>query len=172
MSFDEEDPEVAADLALRESSVFDRSRTRVEPAMLATWAPRVAFVGMWRCRGGKSFVCSSMIPVTEETIERWMMFNARLRDIGQSPIDSGEVLRCDRCVEAWRAQRPATIWDRVDAMAKLIQALKNSDRPEEEREIIKQLTAWNHPDVRGLLQAIAVRRATAPKATRSRRGMV
>ncbi len=172
MSFDEDDPEVAADLALRESSAFDRSRTRAEPVMLATWAPRVAFVGMWRCRGDKAFHCGAMVPVSECTMERWMMFNARLRSIGQAPIDSGDVLLCDRCFEELRRIRSAKLWERVDRIAKLIEALKNSDRPDEEREIIKQLTEWHHPDVRGLLQAIAVRRATAPKATRSRRGMV
>lgn len=155
----EPDPEVLEDLRLRDASERDPTRTRPTPALIGTWQPD-PMAGMWACRGlNAANPCPqrTMVPVTAADIERLLIFNAELRRLGQDPIDSGTVVRCEPCRRGIAHQRSLKLWDRVDAVADHIRQLKASPDPRREREIIKQLEAWGHPDVAGLLQVLSDR---------------
>lgn len=167
---DELDPEVQADLRLRSSSQYDSSRSRPSATALGTWKPDKP-AGMWRCRGRNAqHPCPwrSMVPVTAETIERLMIFNGQLRARGETPIDSGEVVRCEQCRAGIAEARPVILRKRVDDIAALIRKLKESADPCSEREMITQLEKWQHPDVPGLLRAIGEQRS-ANKGQRVRK---
>lgn len=171
---DEIDPEVLADLQLRASSQHDRTRARPSASLLGTWAPNEKPAGMWRCKGrgkGKE-PCpqNAIVPVTAETMERLLIFNGQLRKRGEDPIDTDDVERCIPCQRAINAARPALLRKRVDDMAVVIRDLKSSTDPRRERELIKQLETWQHPDVPALLQAIEDRqRGPSGKGARVRK---
>lgn len=155
MSFDE-DPEVLADLRLRESSAYDRERARpVDISKL--WSPPV-FVAEWRCRfpGPKSPAppCRVMIPVSSDDVERLQIHNDELSRRGEQPIETHEVMLCDahrKLAAEYRAKRLPELHTKLrDA----IQKLKQSNSPRIEKELIETLHKLHHPDVEGLLQAL------------------
>lgn len=155
----ERDPEIEQDRWLREDSTRDRSRNRVSEAAIGRWKPE-PIVGMWRCRGlNPSNPCPQRanVGVTADTIAQWMAFNAQLRKRGEDPIDSDEIVRCDACRRGIAHQRAPKLRERVEQVAQCIRDLKASPAPRKERELLKQLEAWNHPDLPGLLQAIEER---------------
>jgi hypothetical protein len=155
---DEIDPEVLADLRLRASSERDSSRARPSASLLGTWKPDEKPAGMWRCRGrgkGKAPCPSNaIVPVMADTMERLMIFNQRLRSMGEDPIDTDDVVRCDPCQRAINAARSGLLRQRIEEMAQVIRDVKASGNPRGERAKIAQLEKWGHPDVAGLLQAI------------------
>lgn len=165
----EPDPEVLADLDLRESSVHDRSRTRPTEYALGRWATD-ADVAWWYCKGlNKANPCpqKAIVGVTADVVEQVFRFNAMLRSRGEPPLDTAELVRCMACRRGIAAQRPAALRKRCDEMAECIRQLKASSDPRRERELIKQIETWGHPDVPGLLQAIDERRRGG-KSKRSR----
>jgi hypothetical protein len=142
---DEPDPEVIDDLKLRAASMFDRSRNARE----ARWVPPV-FVDKWPC---KTPACKKPVEITEETMDRYVMFNRMLAARSEEKLDFTQIVSCDSC----RAELTRTAPDRrrkqVDRMRPVIQQVKASKNPEAEIAAIRQLESWKHPDIAGLVQA-------------------
>jgi hypothetical protein len=83
------DPEVLADLRLREQSERDPSRSRVDPT---AWT-EPAIVEHWPCRGG----CGTMVGVTREAIDALASSNAMLARRREAPIAKTKVVWCPPC---------------------------------------------------------------------------
>jgi hypothetical protein len=149
----EPDPEVIADLQFRSQTERDPSRTR--GANYDWRAPEV--IGKWKCRNR---ACSTLCDVTEDTMARWADSNAMCERRGWPRIETHEVLVCDRCkllladklCDKRKAQREQT--------ATLIQRLKASSSPRNERGIVEQLEKLGHPDIVGLLEALEGKSST------------
>lgn len=155
----EQDPEVVADLQLRAATLRERGRAREMPA----YEPS-KIVDRWPCRA-----CKQPVEVTEDGVDRYQVFNRQLARQGEERLDHTKILFCDSC----RVEYQRTAADRrrgqVERMAVVIRQLKSSNKPEEERLMIKQLEAWGHPDVTGLVQAIRLR-LDGPKTKSKSRG--
>ena len=166
---DEMDPEVLADLRLRESSEHDKSRTRGEGVY--DWkSERV--IGMWRCRNSK---CAMHVPVTQDAYDHLEVFNRELAKKGEKPISTGEVMYCERCETEHKRTASIRRRNAVERMASVIRQLKAGekritiytretlegpwvpDRTVDEREAFEQLEQWGHPDVEGFRQALTAR---------------
>lgn len=156
---DEMDPEVLADIQLRAATMRERSRSRISGAAIGQWRPE-ADVAWWPCRGlNRANPCPqrTLVGVTSDVVEQLFAFNERLRRMGDDALDSSEVVRCLPCIRGIAAQRAPALRKRVGEVAECVRQLKASPDPRRERELIKQLEAWHHPDVPGLLQAIEER---------------
>jgi hypothetical protein len=147
MSDEELDPEVQRDLWLREASTRDSTRSRPSEKHLGEWAPEKP-VGKWKCRVPP---CGNFVDVTESTMEYWAMWNRHLMAKGESPLDTKTILWCDSCREQLAKRRSELLRKRVTELAECIKQLKASKDPRQERELIKQIEAWRHPDLQGLL---------------------
>lgn len=174
MSREPLDPEVVADLQLRAYSEHDRSRSRGDGVY--DWKPP-AVVTQWKCRTPP---CKVFVDVNTETVERWEIFNKRLRAAGEKPIGSHEVMICESCQAEHAKIQPLRLRKRVERMADVIRQLKAGDKviryktnegdvATNEADAFKQLRVWGHPDVDGLIAAIGDKRNAAP-AKRERRG--
>lgn len=156
----DDDPEVRADYELRARTERERGRSRGAVA----WT-RPVFVEEWPCR-----VCKEPVSVTQEALDQLRLFNGMLARRGEPILRTTEIMYCDSC----RAEFKRTAADRrrgqVERMRPVIQRLKRSSNPENERELIKQLEAWSHPDVPGLIQSIRDR--IASKGRKPERGEV
>jgi hypothetical protein len=105
------DPEVHADLRLRDSSEGDRTRTRT-----VAYAPPV-FVEHWPCKG-----CSVMVGITREVLDTHAMFNRQLVKRRESPLPKRA--QCDDCKR------------RDEDMARMEREAKEAARrPHEQREM-------------------------------------
>jgi hypothetical protein len=170
---DEIDPEVVADLKLRAYTERDRSRTG---SANYDWSKPV-IVTQWKCRTPP---CKTFVDVTEDTIERWEIFNRELARRGEGPIASHTVLRCDQCEADTRAALAINLRKQVDRMADVIRQIKagekiiryksqSGDHAVDEKTALEALKRWGHPDVPGFIAALAERRATN-SSKRERRG--
>lgn len=159
MSF-EEDPEVIADLRLRESSTRDRTRTgetKWQPPKIVEHVP---------CRAR----CGAMAEWTEEAEERFAMFNRMLASRMDAPLDKTRIVFCNACRAKGVGAAADSNRDRVAYMRPLILELRGEPAPkaEREREILEKLKKAGHPDLGGLVKAIAARRESKPQG-RTRR---
>lgn len=160
MSFDEEDPEVVADIRFREASTRDRSRSGE-----ARWqAPEI--VDRVPCRAR----CGSLVDWTEEAEERFAIFNRQLKRKMEAPLDKTKIVFCDGCRTKGLKAAAERNRDAVEFMKPLILELRGEPAPkgEREREIIEKLKKAGHPDIEGLCQAIKTRREHKPQS-RARR---
>lgn len=112
-----DDPEVRADLALRERTARERSDRRgpagldrgqdpdgLSPALARLYDSVPApVVEHWPCRGG----CGTMVGVPREGIEEFDAMNARLRAMRQAPVPKTQVMACPNCLRAEDAARQA-----------------------------------------------------------------
>lgn len=173
---DEFDPEVAADLAFRDASERDTTRTRTANY---DWKPdRV--VGAWKCRVPK---CTNHVAVTQEAYDQLAICNRRLAQVGEEPqIETSDVMYCDRCTVEFKRTAADRRRQHVDRMAEVIQQLKAGEsrirmRTNDGEQWLDELRAlealkhkpWNHPDVKGLEEALKRRRErdNKPNARRS-----
>lgn len=143
------DPEVLADLQLRESTVRERGNRRSAP--MPSWSPP-AIVGQWPCK-----VCKRPVDVPDAAMERFEAFSAALVRRGEQPLDEKRILFCDECRNEYIRTAPDRRRGQVERMRPVIVQLKNSRNPEQEWAAIKQLEEWRHPDVPGLVQSIRAR---------------
>ncbi|HVY79877.1 MAG TPA: hypothetical protein VG994_02755 [Steroidobacteraceae bacterium] len=140
-----DDPEVAADAAKQRASIRDTTRTRQPVRPIGG-----AIVAQWRCLAEG---CTEQCDVTEDAVFALETCNAELARRGEAPIAPAafcaqhEALRVDI-----RANRQA---ERREQMAKTIAQLKASEKPHGETALIALLRRQGHPDVDGLLAALA-----------------
>jgi hypothetical protein len=146
MSYTDEDPEVIEDLQLRARTMRERSGNRE-----AQYTAPV-FVSEWACRA-----CRELVPITADAMENWQRFNRMLAARNEAAIRTSEIVFCDRCRVEFRRTAPERRRGQVERMRPVIIKLKRSSNPEEEREAIKQLETYGHPDVNGLVAAIRAR---------------
>lgn len=144
MSEPANDPEVAADIALRNRT--ERQRSKI--ATLPIWH-RPEYVANWPCR-----VCATPVPVTADAVDTLERFNGMLSRRNETFIRTTEIMYCDGCRAEFKRSAAARRLGQVERMRPVIQRLKRSSNPESEQELIAQLKTWGHPDVPGLLQAI------------------
>lgn len=162
MSDEELDPEVLADLQLRESSTRDRTRTAREPRWI-----RPVLVESWPCRAPR---CGNSVEVTEEVVDGLKICNRELVRRGEREIPTDAIVLCDSCkliLEHYRLERRL---ERNKRIAENVRLLKGSANPRMEHEAIRQLQTDHHPDIAGLLDVLE-RRLNAERASkRSRKG--
>lgn len=147
------DPEVVADLRQRESTTYDSTRTRGNPA--AEWkSPDI--IAVWPCRIPG---CKVKIPVTQEALDNKAVFDRQLSRKGEEPLDIGKIMVCPSCLDFGQnsPERNVRRWQKLDRIAAAVNTIKNSQVPKNERESIEQLRRDGHPDVEGLVEAVASR---------------
>ncbi len=159
---EELDPEVVADLRLRASSMFDRTRTGAEPK----WE-RPRFVAEWACRNK---ACRVRVAVTQDAVDQLALCNRWLRDRGETPlIHENEVMVCDTCRVLLTEQRARNLTDRRERIKTNVRIVVGSKNPRDEKDAIAALTKDHHPDVPGLLECVESK-AKATPGKRERRG--
>ena len=147
------DPEVLADLRLRERTAAERSAA--SPALYA-WKPPV-FVGAWKCR-----TCEVLVPITTEDLERLAMWNRVLRSRKQEPIDHNRIVFCDACRDSLKAKAGDRRSEEARITGELVRELKAATNPDSERATANRLRDLGHPDVDGLLGALRERAGYGP----------
>lgn len=158
----EPDPEVLADLRLRESSQFDSSRTRTANY---DWR-KPADVDEWPCRA-----CGVFVGVTDEATHALEVHNRRLLQLREAPVESARVLFCPSCKARGVAMQPERNRKHVDALAELIREFKSDPppHPDREAELVAHMRLMHHPDVDGLVQAVKNRRENSGATSRRRK---
>jgi hypothetical protein len=173
VSDEEFDPEVAADLAFREASERDTTRTRGKGVY--DWT-KVKFVAMWRC---KRPGCVGTLEITQEAVDALETSNRELDRRGERRIATSEVVYCETCRKEFLRTAPDRRRAQVDRMAYVIQQLKagetriqvrdkDGERWLDEREAFDQLEKWGHPDVKGFEEALKRRRERDNKSNARR----
>lgn len=160
----EPDPEVLADLRLREESRHDPSRTRGRGAY--DWSPP-AFVGVWGCRRPG---CARLVSVTQEAVDYADQCDGWLRARSEDPLDRNRVAYCDLCLAEYKRTAPDRRRKQVDEMAVKIRELKESRDPHGERDLVDQLQRMGHPDVSGLVQQLSEQRALENASGKRKKG--
>lgn len=160
------DPEVLADLELRDASMRDRSRSRRAEATLGRELPAPP-VAWWTCRAPR---CGQLVGIPEQAVERLEIFNARLVSRGEQPIPDDTVAVCDEHRAMLLTHRAETLRRKHDRLRENIVKLKASPNPRSEHELLRELERDHHPDISGLLESLA-RKLEGDKASkRTRRG--
>lgn len=148
----EPDPEVLADMRLRDSSERDPTRTR--GAGVYDWKPAI-LVEQWPCRSGS---CGNTVGATLDDLQRRDQMNRELYRRGQSDIAKDKSMFCESCRASARKGQSERNRRACDEMAVLIRQLKEQRTGPEagitERELVKRLESMGHPDVQGLVDAI------------------
>lgn len=144
------DPEVAADLALRDASEHDTERTRAMAGRLYNWTKPVT-TDTWPC---KRPGCKNRFPIDDDDKERLKIFNEKLGSRNEELIRPSQIAWCQECRAEWVASAAERRAKRNGETAALIRELKASRDPAGEVDTIRQLQTWGHPDVRGLVMAI------------------
>jgi len=155
-----DDPEVIADLQLRARTEFDRSRTK--GADVYDWR-EPATVAAWCCR---TRTCRTPVRVTQDAVDNLAMMNRQAKARGYERIRDDEVMYCATCEAAMRVERGVVSQRRSEVMRKHIVELKGGPGADRERDLLKQLEALGHPDVKGFEQAMREKKDS--KKTRMR----
>jgi hypothetical protein len=158
------DPEVLADLRLRDNSMFDRTRSRGRDVY--TWSPP-AIVGFWGCRRP---TCEGAVNVTQDALDYASQCDGWLISRGEQPLERYKISYCDRCLVEYKRTAPDRRRKQVDAMAVKIRELKESNDPFGERDKIDELVKMGHPDVNGLVQVLQERRANERASSSRKKG--
>lgn len=105
-----------------------------------------------------------------------VMFNRELERRGESVLDTKQVMYCASCAAILKETASDRRRQQTDAVADVVKQLfagetnirvrrKDGVHHVDEREALKQLQTWGHPDVAGLEHALSERR----KSKRGRR---
>jgi hypothetical protein len=141
---DDDDPEVRADLELRAETLRERGRV----ARVPSWSAPV-ICARWPCRS-----CGVLVDVTGDAVEAYLRFNEMLKRRNEQTLDTARIVFCDSCRVAWRKRAGERARAAVEKMRELIQRLKRSSKPEQERALILQLEQLGHGDTESLVAAI------------------
>jgi hypothetical protein len=154
---DELDPEVLADLRLREATLRDPTRTKRDQAV--RWDPPEV-VTTWPCRNK---ACQWPVDVTQSAIDSFNLFNAILVKRGEPALSTTEIVVCDECRKKLEQHKAGLNYERRDEMRELIRRLKASKDPRKdprkETELLALLEKRRHPDIPGLLESLSTAKA-------------
>ncbi len=153
------DPEVLADLRLREATERDATRSREMPKYVA---PRI--VERVPCRAR----CGQLADWTDEAEQAFETFNRALAAKADAPLDKTKIAFCSACVDEGRKLIADNSRKHVDKLAEKVRELKDSERPWDEGELLSQLRKLGHPDIPGLVSALRDRRDKQPAGRRVR----
>lgn len=164
---EEFDPEVAADLALRDSTSRERggmSRDGFAAAIRAA-APSKT-IDKVPCRAR----CGRLADWTQEAQDAFDTFNRKLIAEREAPLDKTRIVFCGECRGSGSKLSADANRKHADKLAELIRELKDEPppNPRRERELLEAIKGLNHPDVDGLIQAIRDKRAKQPTGKRVR----
>lgn len=148
-----EDPEVAADRALKSATLRERGG---QVRSMPTWAAPT-LVAWWPCQTPK---CAETIGVPQDTVERLAIFNTELERRGERRIPEGSILLCPEHTKARQGAREEAQAKRRDRIRDNVRLLKGAADPALLPDVIAELRRDHHPDVEGLLAALA---AKSPK---------
>lgn len=157
------DEEVEADFWARENSQRDNTRNR-EPVR-ALGSPTI--VAHWKCRRQ---ACRNLVEITETGAEAWLTFNKLLAKKGEPPLDTATIVFCAECDKEYRANEAERAHKRMARIAEVSERLRNETRPNEMRDLAKQLDSLGYSDTGALVAAIKERRLN--KDTKRPRGGV
>lgn len=163
---DELDPEVIADLRLREYTARSRpglSDAAFGQAIRAAAIPKV--VDRVPCRNR----CGAVVAWTEEAEDTFQTFNRQLARKVEAQLDKTRIVFCSTCRTNGLAMGAERNRKQVDYIAPLIRELKNGPSADRYREILDSLRKAGHPDVDGLHAAL-LEKAAAKGTKRVARG--
>lgn len=164
---DDNDPEVIADIALREQTRRERpGLTDAQFGDLLSKVGKPTILERVPCRNR----CGRTADWTAEAEHSFEVFNRELAKRGEAPLDKTRIVFCDTCRAGAIAEKGRNNRVFNDRMAELIRELRGgTTHPEppgpaphdiRERQIIKALEAAGHPDVIGLRNALASKRGS------------
>lgn len=114
----------------------------------------------WRCRNPECPDGRPLLDVSEESHAMRQAADRELARRGEPPLDVYTIMICGRCRVLLDKARAERARDRHGKIAEMIRELKTFKASgEREREILKQLEKWGHPDVSGLVASLSERRA-------------
>lgn len=164
---DELDPEVVADLRLREYTAKSRqglSDAGFGQAIRDTATPKI--VDRVPCRNR----CGAVVGWTEEAEHTFDTFNRQLARKMEPQLDKTQIMFCPSCVAAGRELRAQGLRGLVDKIAVAIRELKDGCDDERQRELLKKLEKAGHPDVPGLEQWLREKAASKQGSRKFTRG--
>jgi hypothetical protein len=136
------DPEVLADIQLRNRSQYDRTRTGAPE-----WTPPKIHSHV-PCRNR----CGAVTEWTEDAEERFEIFNRILARRNEAQLDRTKIVFCDKCRGDGAKQSSERNRKLVDAVAVAIRGLKDGCDAARELELLAKLDKAGHPDIAGLKQ--------------------
>ena len=175
-SEDQVDPEIQADIDLRNSSARARPGLSLSDFAAKLKATAVPVIHSHvPCRGR----CGSVVAWTQEAEDTFQMFNRQLASSMDAPLDKTKIAFCDKCRKYGANLAADRNRKAANATADLIRELRGGTKapeppgpaptPEKERDIIEKLRALGHPDIEGLTRTIRDARESK-SAKSSRRG--
>lgn len=166
----DDDPEVRADLELRDSTARDRPRKSYEQVK---WSPPV-IVGQVPCRGR----CGAVVDWPEDAEHSFQVFNGQLERTNQAPLDKTRIVFCEKCRAYGATLAADNNRKHVDKLAEVIRELRGgtthpeapgpAPHPDRERELLEQLRKLHHPDP--VAFEIALREARQRSNSKNKRG--
>ena len=168
------DPEVAADIRLRNATATDSTRGG---AAIYSWRPpRIA--ECWDCRASG---CASSVGITEEALDACATWDRILANRGESPLDRSAIVFCDACRTVGRELAANRNRTHASLVADVIRQLKEGKpkisiptRKGERIATVRETFAWleanGHPDVSALELSLNERRESG--RSRPRKGDV
>jgi hypothetical protein len=167
----EVDPEVVADIELRDRSERDPNRARDLRSAAGGELGDRKTVGHWLCRVA---TCRRPVEVTADTVYVLEVMNAHLAGRGEAPIQTLDVVFCEEHRQKLGEARQAVSIQVRAKVRDYILELRSEDppSPDRERDLISKIEALGHPDTKGLLQSIGDRRRKDEgKTQKPRRGL-
>jgi hypothetical protein len=149
MSHDDMDPEVRADLELRER--LAASRPRVSDGQFAEKireAAKPRIIERVPCRNR----CGAVADWTEEAEQAFMTFNHKLASAAEAPLDKTRIVFCPSCARRLSAESSQRNRMMVNKIGDAIRELKAGCPPRREDELLDKLERSGHPDIAGLKQ--------------------
>jgi hypothetical protein len=169
MSYDDEDPEVIADLQLRAYTEKTRkglSEAGFKAAIVAAAKPDI--IGEVPCRGR----CGAVVGWTQQAEDAFNVWNGILARKVEAPLDKTRIVFCNSCRDLGRKIAGESNRKHIETLASVIRQVKASGNPDGETKLLERLKELNHPDVFGLLEALRAKRDKSGPGKRTRMGEV
>lgn len=154
------DPEVAADLALRDRTERDTTRTRGDGTY--DWRPP-AILESWPCRG-----CGELVGMPAEAIDAARTCNRKLVAAGDKPLSKRELAVCEPCRARERIAERERDQRRAEIVAALTRELRRGVLPWREAAITDELREMG-VDGAALIKRLANETKQAAPTTGARR---
>lgn len=148
---EEIDDEVDEDAQLRIESLRDRSRSG-DPGK---WQGPSPVVGTVACRAR----CGARVEWSESAEDAFSTWNRKLTADRLPVLEKDSILFCDACRKKGMSMQGDRNAKARDLMREAVRELKDCSHPSRERDLIERIKKLSHPDVEGLIAAIAERKS-------------